>query len=162
AVVGASRKQAPVRDEARLAGGQLRALGLNLDIAPDADLANAAGPAQDRGYSDDPVVAARLVRAAVDGYRRQGVAAAVGHFPGVVMSADLGAAAENLGESVSDAALDALRAGVDLLYVPGGLRDQQAAYDAVLAAARRGRISRRRIADSITRIQSVKRAFPLT
>jgi beta-N-acetylhexosaminidase len=234
--VAASRKAAPVRDEARLAGGQLRALGLNLTIAPDADLAIAAGPAQDRGFSDDPVVAARLVKAAVEGYRRQHVAAAVGHFPGegaaaqnpdvgptsigltpeeleqhdlkpfaavartapvivmsnaayvafdgvtpatllpdavrllrnrlhfrgVIMSSDLGAAAENLGESVSDAALDALRAGVDLLYVPGGLRDQQAAYDAVLTAARRGTIARRRIARSITRIQTVKRAFRLT
>jgi beta-N-acetylhexosaminidase len=235
-VVGESRKAAPVRDEARLAGGQLRALGLNLTIAPDADLAIAAGPAQDRGFSDDPVVAARLVKAAVDGYRKQGVAAAVGHFPGegaaaqnpdvgptsvgltvdelekhdlkpfaavastapvivmsnaayvafdgvtpatlvpdavrllrkrahfrgVVMSADLGAAADNLGESVSDAALEALRAGVDLLYVPGGLRDQQAAYDAVLTAARRGTISRRRIAQSITRLQRVKRTFRIT
>jgi beta-N-acetylhexosaminidase len=234
--VAASRKAAPVRDEARLAGGQLRSLGLNLTIAPDADLAVGGGPAQDRGFSDQPEVAGRLARAAVDGYRLQGVAAAVGHFPGegaaaqnpdvgptsvgltldelvasdlrpfsavasrapvvvmsnaayvafdgvtpatllpdavrllrkrahfrgVVMSGDLGAAAENLGETVSEAALQALRAGVDLLYVPGGLRDQQAAYDAVLTAAVRGRISRRRIAASLARIQRVKRIYRVT
>ena len=88
-VVAASRKAAPVRDEARLAGGQLRALGLNLTIAPDADLSVGGGPAQDRGFSDEPEVASRLVRAAVDGYRHEGVAAAVGHFPGE------GAAAQN-------------------------------------------------------------------
>ena len=235
-VVAASRKAAPARDEARLAGGQLRALGLNLTIAPDADLSVGGGPAQDRGFSDEPEVASRLVRAAVDGYRREGVAAAVGHFPGegaaaqnpdvgptsvgltlaeltasdlkpfsavatrapvivmsnaayvafdgvtpatlvpeavrllrkrlrfrgVVMSGDLGAAAENLGETVSEAALQALRAGVDMLYVPGGLRDQQAAYDAVLTAAVRGQISRGRIAASLARIQRVKRIYRLT
>jgi beta-N-acetylhexosaminidase len=234
--VAASGRAAPVRSEARLAGGQLRSLGVNLTIAPDADLAVVAGPAQDRGFSDRPGLAGHLVRAAVDGYRRQGVAAAVGHFPGegaaaqnpdvgpttvglsldelvahdmrpfaavtkrapvivmsnaayvafdgvtpagllpeavrllrsrlhysgVIMTGDLGAASENLGESVADAALQAVRAGADLLYVPGGLRDQQAAYDAVLIAARRGRISRRRIDKSIARIRRVRRIYRIS
>ena len=47
--------------------------------------------------------------------------------------------------SVPDAAVLALRAGADMLYISGSPGDQQAAYAAVLRAVERGRLPRRRL-----------------
>ncbi len=73
---GAARRQA------ELAGQQLQALGIHMTFAPSADLGAAGGPWEARAFGDDPGVVTAAVRAAVNGYRRAGVAAAVGHFPG--------------------------------------------------------------------------------
>ena len=53
-----------------------------MTLAPVADVGVAAGPVEDQVFADDARVVTRLTAAAVDGYRRGRVAAAVGHFPG--------------------------------------------------------------------------------
>ncbi len=95
-----------VAGDAYDAGRQLRALGIGLNFAPRADLAVAGGPAQTLAFSDEPGPTARFTRAAVDGYRRGGVAAVVGNFPGE------GAAAQdpNEGPAPVGLTLDELRA----------------------------------------------------
>jgi beta-N-acetylhexosaminidase len=78
-------------------------------------------------------------------------------FDGVAVSGDLNAATAATGSSVARAAVDALRAGADLLYVPGDAGDQAAAYRAVLDAVRRGKVSRERLADALLHVSALKR-----
>jgi beta-N-acetylhexosaminidase len=65
-------------------GRELAAVGVNVDYAPDLDLAtNPANPGLGiRSFGDDPVAAARLASAFVRGLRSEGVAATAKHFPG--------------------------------------------------------------------------------
>ena len=68
------------------AGGQeLRAVGINVDFAPDADVLPDSGPSgvDDRTFGSDPERAGTLVAAAVQGYQLGGVAATIKHFPGI-------------------------------------------------------------------------------
>ncbi|MGA9344456.1 MAG: glycoside hydrolase family 3 protein [Nocardioidaceae bacterium] len=62
----------------------LMAVGINLDLAPVADVNTVGhrGVIGSRSFSSHPAVAARLVRAQVCGYHQGGVAATVKHFPG--------------------------------------------------------------------------------
>lgn len=82
-------------------------------------------------------------------------------FRGVAMTADLPAAATNTGSSIGPTAVAAVRAGADLLYVPGGPREQEAAYRAVVRAARREEISIARLRASVARIVALKRRHGL-
>ena len=82
-------------------------------------------------------------------------------FRGVAMTADLPAAATTTGSSIGPAAVAAVRAGADLLYVPGGPREQEAAYRAVVRAARREEISIARLRASVARIVALKRRHGL-
>jgi len=82
-------------------------------------------------------------------------------FAGVAVTDDLADPAITSSSSVPDAAVAALRAGADLLYVSGGPGDQQAAYAAVLRAARRGAITRRRLSDALLRALEAKRDYGL-
>ncbi len=192
----------------------LRSLRVDMNLAPDADLGYQGAAAQGRAFATDPTLVAQLTAAALAGYRRLGVIAVVGHFPGegaasqdpesgpatvglslsdlqardlkpfaavaasapaiqtsdalftaldpvtpaslsapalsllrtrlhyggVVVSGDLVAAAGDANVSVGDAAVAALRAGSDLLYVPGDPANQEQAYAAVLAAVRSGEV----------------------
>ncbi|MDX6648992.1 MAG: beta-N-acetylhexosaminidase [Solirubrobacteraceae bacterium] len=228
-------RPAAARSDARAAARALRELGVRMTLAPVADVGAAAGPLQDRVFSDDPAVVVRLTRAAVEGWRSGGVIPAVGHFPGqgaasedpdtanatvglsladlrsrdlrpfaavarrapviqlsnavyaaydgvtpatvlpdvarllrhdlhyrgVVMTADLAATAPVLGTGVGTAAVQALRAGADLLYVSGGPAQQEAAYRAVLRAVRTKRISRDRLMQSVRRVLALKRSAGL-
>ena len=64
-------------------GRQLRALGVNQDFAPDADVVTtSAGVIGDRSFGPDPVLDATLVRAAVTGLQDAGVLATLKHWPG--------------------------------------------------------------------------------
>jgi beta-N-acetylhexosaminidase len=64
-------------------GRQLRALGVNQDFAPDADVVTTnAGVIGDRSFGPDPVVDATAVRAAVTGLQDAGVLATLKHWPG--------------------------------------------------------------------------------
>jgi beta-N-acetylhexosaminidase len=223
------------RAEARSAARALRDLGVRMTVAPVADVGTAAGPVEDQVFSDDARRVTRLTAAAVDGYRRGRVVAAVGHFPGegsasadpdvanatvglslpelrrrdlrpfaavarrapvvvmsnavyaawdgvspatvlpepvrvlrrdlgyrgVVMTPDLTSTAPVLGVGVGTAAVQALEAGVDMLYVSGGPAQQEAAYRGVLRAVRRGRISRERLRLSLDRVLALKRRYGL-
>ena len=79
-------------------------------------------------------------------------------FHGVVVSGDLTVAAMVGGDSVAATAVAALRAGCDLLYVPGDAANQEEAYRAVLAAVRRGRVTRERLADALLHVAAFKRS----
>jgi beta-N-acetylhexosaminidase len=220
---------------ARRAAEQLKALGVAMNLGPNADIAVAGGPAQGRAFSDVPEKVTSAIKASVAAYDRLGVAAAVGpfpgegaasqdpnagpapvglgkgplraadmapfaavasgrvrapamqmsnaiyaafdsvtpatvlpdavrelrnrlHFDGTIISADLVATTATTGGSVGEAAVDALKAGVDLLLVPGGLAQQDEAYRSVVSAVRSGDIPAERIADALKRIAKL-RAF---
>ena len=82
-------------------------------------------------------------------------------FKGVAITDDLADPAITVIRTVPDAAVRALRAGVDMLYVSGGVGDQQAAYVAVLRAVKRGRIPRRRLNEAVGRILLAKQDYDL-
>ena len=227
--LGAEGAPADARTEARDAGRRLRAVGVGFVTAPNADLAIGGGPAEERGFSDDPLTAAAFVRQAVAGWNDAGVANAPGRFPGeggasqdplagaatvglsleeliardlrpfagvvatapamqmsaaiyaawdgvtpatllpdavrllrgrlgfkgTILSADLVAATGATGGGVGDAAVEALKAGCDLLLVPGGTAEQDAAYRAVLAAVRTGRLPKRRLDEAVRRVRAL-------
>jgi beta-N-acetylhexosaminidase len=64
-------------------GRALKAAGFDLNLAPVADVASAAGPIADRAFGDDPSAVAAMTAAAVRGCRASGIACAVSHFPGL-------------------------------------------------------------------------------
>jgi beta-N-acetylhexosaminidase len=64
-------------------GRQLRQLGVNQDLAPDADVVRTAtGVIGDRSFGPDPTLDARDVVAAVTGLQQGGVLATLKHWPG--------------------------------------------------------------------------------
>ncbi len=71
-----------IRDSALLAARQLRALGIGMNLAPNADIAVAGGPGQGRAFSDRPAKVKSAVVSSVSAYRQAKVVAAVGPFPG--------------------------------------------------------------------------------
>jgi beta-N-acetylhexosaminidase len=228
--VGASGRPALAEREALTAGQALRRLGIALTLAPQADVDVPAGAVSAESFSGDPAHATAFTAAAVDGYRRARIKAAVGHFPGegaasqdpdlavgtvgqslpelrtrdeqpfaavaprvpavvmsnaiyaawdgvtpatllpeavaelrgrlgfhgLIISDDLGAAVLATGGTVGEAAVQALKAGVDLLYVSGGPRTQELAYRAVLKAARRGDIPAARLTGALGRVLGMK------
>jgi beta-N-acetylhexosaminidase len=82
--LGAADDTALTQAVAAATGRGLRALGLNVDFAPVADVnSNPANPViADRSFGADPQQAARHVAAFVRGLQGEGVAATVKHFPG--------------------------------------------------------------------------------
>ncbi|WP_086818707.1 glycoside hydrolase family 3 protein [Allokutzneria sp. NRRL B-24872] len=82
--LGASRSADLAEDAGRIAGRELRAMGINQNYAPDADVnVNPANPVIGaRSFAEDPKLAARLTAAQVEGYQRGGVVATAKHFPG--------------------------------------------------------------------------------
>jgi beta-N-acetylhexosaminidase len=101
----------------------------------------------------DGVTPAGLLGQAVDLLRR-------GYgFSGVVMSDDLDATLQATSEDAGTAAVQALRAGDDLLYISGSTNEQSAAYAAVLAAAQRSASVRARVKDALLRVLSLKARF---
>lgn len=227
------RTPAQAAAQAAAAARALRPLGVDLVLAPVADVARAVGPATDSGFSDDPAVTARLVEAAVHAYRLGGMASAPGHFPGqgaassdpedgpatvgfdlatlrtsearpfaavareapaiqmsdamyaawdgvtpatlapeaydllrrgigfggVAISGDLNAVTAVTGGTVAQAAVDALRAGADLLWIPGDAAEQERAYRAVLDALRRDPRLRARAAASLERVGTLEQRY---
>ena len=82
-------------------------------------------------------------------------------FKGIAITDDLADPPITALGSIPDAAVAAVKAGADMLYISGPAGDQQAAYVAVLRAARRGEISRRRLNQALMRILTVKRDYGL-
>ncbi|MET0836397.1 MAG: glycoside hydrolase family 3 N-terminal domain-containing protein, partial [Thermoleophilaceae bacterium] len=83
-------------------------------------------------------------------------------FEGVALTDDLADPAITTLYTVPDAAVEAVRAGADMLLVSGPAGDQQAAYVAVLRAARSARIPRARLERAVGRILVAKRNYGLT
>lgn len=115
------------RQQGRRTGVALREMGINVDLAPVADIPHVPGSfmrAQGRTFSDDPAVTTRLANAFARGLADAGVLATMKHFPG------LGYATRNTdrlvevirrGRAALDADLDpyrqAIRQGVPLVML---------------------------------------------
>jgi beta-N-acetylhexosaminidase len=82
-------------------------------------------------------------------------------FKGVALTDDLADPAVTTLYTVPDAAVRAIRSGMDMLHISGDAGDQQAAYVAVLRAVRRGRIPRRRLDQAVGRILLAKQDYDL-
>jgi len=218
---------------ARRAAAQMKALGVGVNLGPNADIAVAGGPGQGRAFADSPAKVTTAVKVSVAQYNKAGVAAAVGPFPGdgassqdpdvgpspvglglddlrngdmtpfaavasgrdaapamqmsnaiygafdsvtpatvlpaaieelrdrlgfdgAIISADLISTTATTGGSVGEAAVDALKAGVDMLVIPGGPEQQDEAYRDVVAAVRSGAIPAARIVDALKRTAKLR------
>ncbi|MBT2212190.1 glycoside hydrolase family 3 protein [Actinomadura sp. NEAU-AAG7] len=82
--LAAGRRTADARALAAITGRELRAVGVNQDYAPDADVnVDPANPVIGvRSFGSDPALVSRMVTAQIDGYRAGGVTPTVKHFPG--------------------------------------------------------------------------------
>ncbi|MGW5093448.1 glycoside hydrolase family 3 protein [Streptomyces nodosus] len=82
--IGAEGSRSDAQTLGRIAGAELRALGIRQDYAPDADVnVNPANPVIGvRSFGADPAAVAGLVAAEVRGSQSSGVAATAKHFPG--------------------------------------------------------------------------------
>ncbi|MGY0024173.1 glycoside hydrolase family 3 protein [Streptomyces sp. YJ-C3] len=82
--LGAGGSRSDAREAGRIAGAELRALGINQDYAPDADVnINPANPVIGvRSFGADPAAVARLAAAQVQGYESARIASTAKHFPG--------------------------------------------------------------------------------
>ncbi|MFD5267570.1 glycoside hydrolase family 3 protein [Streptomyces sp. NPDC058335] len=82
--IGAGGSRADARTLGRVAGGELRAMGVRQDYSPVADVnVNPANPVIGvRSFGADPQAVAELAAAEIRGYRAAGVAATAKHFPG--------------------------------------------------------------------------------
>ncbi len=82
--LGAISSEETAFEVAQATGEELRALGINMNLAPVADVNN--NPANPligvRSFGEDPDLVARLVAATVRGYAAAGVIATLKHFPG--------------------------------------------------------------------------------
>ncbi|WP_276356393.1 beta-N-acetylhexosaminidase [Cohnella caldifontis] len=81
---GAAGDETLTREAARLAAGELRQAGINMNFAPCLDVNN--NPRNPvigvRSYGEDPHLVGRLGTAAMEGYREGGVLPVLKHFPG--------------------------------------------------------------------------------
>ncbi|MER6673046.1 glycoside hydrolase family 3 protein [Streptomyces sp. NPDC000983] len=82
--IGAGGSRTDARTLGRIAGRELRALGIRQDYAPVADVnVNPANPVIGvRSFGADPAAVSRLVAAEVAGFQGSSVAATAKHFPG--------------------------------------------------------------------------------
>jgi beta-N-acetylhexosaminidase len=82
-------------------------------------------------------------------------------FTGVAIADDLSQPAITSSMSVADAAVQAIVAGSDLVYISGPARGQEGAYQALLKAARSGAIPRARLDEAVTRVLTLKQEYGL-
>ena len=82
-------------------------------------------------------------------------------FEGVVVTDDLAMAGASRGGPPALAAVEAVKAGADLLLISSPPEQQADAYDAVVAAVESGEIPRRKIEASVERVIEVKRRYSL-
>jgi beta-N-acetylhexosaminidase len=82
-------------------------------------------------------------------------------FRGVALTDDLTDPGVTALEPPAQSAVQALRAGADMVYLSRPPGAQEAAYRAVLAAVRKGRIPRARLDQAVGRILAVKRDYGL-
>ena len=82
--LGAGRSAPNTYDAAQISGRELRAIGINQNFAPVADVnVNAQNPVIGvRSFGSDPSLVSDMVSASVDGYQSADVAATAKHFPG--------------------------------------------------------------------------------
>lgn len=79
AAIGASGQPERARMSAASTAQALRAAGINLNLAPVADVSSSDA----RAFSGDAQTAARFTEEAVSGYEQEGMLCALKHFPGI-------------------------------------------------------------------------------
>jgi beta-N-acetylhexosaminidase len=82
-------------------------------------------------------------------------------FRGLAITDDLSQPAITTSMSVADAAVQAIAAGSDMVYISGPARGQEAAYQALLAAVKAGTIPAARLDEAVTRVLTLKREYGL-
>jgi len=82
-------------------------------------------------------------------------------FGGVILTDDLSMEAATRGGTVSQAAVEAVRAGNDAVILSGTAAEQAAAQEAVVRAVESGGLPRERVYESAERILEVKREYGL-
>ncbi len=105
---------------------------------------------------DDFVTPAALSSKIIGGLLRRRL-----RFGGLAITDDLADPGVSSFAQVPDAAVDALKAGADMVYISGDLSDQEAAYAAVLNAVREGRIPETQVRQSLLRVLLTKRNYGL-
>lgn len=106
--------------------------------------------------TDDFVTPGSLSPALIGGLLRRDLG-----FRGIVITDDLADPGVTALTTIPEAAVAAIRAGADLLYISGPPSQQQAAYDAVLKAARSGALAAGRLKEALLRNLSIKRNYGL-
>ena len=109
---------------AREAARDLRAAGVNVTLAPVADVGRPGSALAGRAFPGGPAAVAASVSAAVRAYRAGGVAATVKHFPGLgaaAVNTDLAPASMRLTAADLQPFKAAVHAGVPLVMVSHGL-----------------------------------------
>jgi beta-N-acetylhexosaminidase len=132
---------------------------LNSDLPPFRAAVEAGAPMVMLGHlvypALNPVMPASLSPAAVGLLRGE-----LG-FEGVIVTDDLMMEGARRGGTTAEAAVEAAKAGVDLLMVSAPPEEQAAAYDAVVNAVESGKIPPERIEASVERIQNIKNRYLL-
>lgn len=82
-------------------------------------------------------------------------------YDGVVITDDLGMGAIVKHYTLPEAAVDAVRAGADILLVGHGYDNEHTAYEAVLSAVKNGKLTEERIDESVYRILKLKAQYDL-
>jgi beta-N-acetylhexosaminidase len=130
------------------------------DLAPFRAAIKAEAPAVTIGHAayapDSFVVPASLSRAISTNLLRGDLG-----FRGVSITDDLEAGAITAGHTVPQAAVQAVAAGADMVYVSGPQADWLAVYRALLSAVRAKRISIQRVNAAVTRVVTAKRELGL-
>jgi beta-N-acetylhexosaminidase len=101
--------------DARVAARALLSQGVDVSLAPVADVPVSGSAITGRQFSTDPAAAARDVAAAVRGWRSGGVAPTLKHFPGLggaTVNTDFGQATVQRSRAQLDADLQPFRAGI--------------------------------------------------
>jgi beta-N-acetylhexosaminidase len=80
-------------------------------------------------------------------------------FEGVIVSGDLAAASLATGRPVADLAVEAVKAGCDLLWIPGDATAQEDATQALTRALRDGTLPQARVADALARTAELRREY---
>jgi beta-N-acetylhexosaminidase len=82
-------------------------------------------------------------------------------FGGLAITDDLADPGVSSLVQIPDAAVEAIKAGADMVWISGELSDQEAAYTAVLNAVRSGEISAGRVRQSLLRVLVAKGGYNL-
>ena len=131
------------------------------DLVPFRAAIRAGAPAVVIGHgsyaTDDFVLPASMSRTLATDVLRGGLG-----FRGIAISDDLAAGAFSTTQpSPAKSAVEAIRAGIDMVWLSGPPSLQAKVYRSILAAIKRGTISRGRLDTAVTRIITVKRELGL-
>jgi beta-N-acetylhexosaminidase len=147
----------PVQPQTQAQLGQVELVPFRRAIAPPTDIAAIMSAHIALPAVDSSGAPATLSSRIMTGLLRQQLG-----FGGLAVSDDLGAMraiTDNF--APGEAAIQSVRAGVDLLIIGGDLARQRASRDALLAALASGQLSRDRLDEAVRRVLRLKARFGL-